>query len=168
MHKSCLQGETHHLIRTYEAQGIDFDRMLLWEGKPVTGEVIFESVPEHWYHAYQYFNVYVSANTSSEAHPLQVLQSVHPGTGFVAFKLDIDHSEVENAIADTLLKNHDLFPAIKAGQFEFFFEQHVQLDLMHKYWGGPDNAIDESKTLADSYELFLKMRKLGIRAHGWI
>ena len=31
-----------------------------------------------------------------------------------------------------------------------------------------DGGVDETKGIGDSYELFLRMRKAGIRAHSWI
>ena len=69
---ACMQGQTHFLIREYEQQGVEFAHMLMWEAEQVTGDVIFETVPERWYHAYQFFDQPVSTNVSSEAHPLQV------------------------------------------------------------------------------------------------
>ena len=66
-----MQGETHYLVRQYEKQGIEFNRMLMWEAKQVTGDVIFKTVPERWYHAYQYFNQPISTNVTSDAHPLK-------------------------------------------------------------------------------------------------
>ena len=68
----AVQGATHFLISEYEKQGVEFDRILMWEAKPITGETIFRTVPPRWYHAYQYFNVPVSTNVTSETHPLQV------------------------------------------------------------------------------------------------
>ena len=55
---------------------------------------------------------------------------------------------------------------MRAGHFEFFFEQHVDLSMMRKYW--KHTATKSGRKLGESYELFLKMRKLGIRAHGWV
>ena len=97
---------------------------------------------------------------------LQVLKRVHPGTGFVAFKMDIDQNEIENTVVDKLIEWHEQFPCVKAGQMEFFFEQHVDLPIMRIHWKA--TATESGKKLSDTYELFLKMRKLGIRAHGWI
>lgn len=70
-----LQGETHFLIREYERQGIEFSHMLMWEAKQVTGDTIFSTVPDRWYHAYQYFNVPVSTEVASQTHPLQARHS---------------------------------------------------------------------------------------------
>lgn len=67
----AVQGATHFLISEYEKQGVEFDRILMWEAKPITGETIFRTVPPRWYHAYQYFNVPVSTNVTSPDHPLQ-------------------------------------------------------------------------------------------------
>lgn len=161
-----VMQEPHYLIKQYEKAGVDFNRMLLWEAAQVTGETIFQTVPERWHHAYQFFDIPVTADVQSPAHPLQVLKKAHPGSGFVAFKLDIDHNEIENTVADKLIEWHTDFPAINAGQFEFYFEQHVDFSPMRRWWGS--TARQSGRTLGDSYELFLKMRRLGIRAHGWI
>ena len=97
---------------------------------------------------------------------VQILQHAHPGSGFVAFKLDIDQNEIENTVAQTLIHWHDQYPSVKAGQFEFFFEQHVDLPMMREYW--KTTATESGRKIGESYELFLKLRKLGIRAHGWV
>ena len=70
-----MQGATHFLIKEYEKQGVQFDRMLLWEALPITGPQIFRTVPDEWYSAYQYFNVPVTTDVTSPKHPLQVLPS---------------------------------------------------------------------------------------------
>jgi hypothetical protein len=161
-----LQASPHHLIKGYERAGVNFDRILGWEAAQVGGNTIFAQVPERWYHAYQFFDIPVTTDVNSEGHPLQVLKKVHPGSGFVAFKLDIDHNEIENTVANKIIEWHDQFPSIQAGQFEFFFEQHVDLKPMRYWW--KKTATESGRTLGDTYELYLKMRKLGIRAHGWI
>ena len=97
---------------------------------------------------------------------LQILKKAHPGSGFVAFKLDIDQNEIENTVATSLIAWHEQYPFIRSGQFEFFFEQHVDLPMMRKYW--KKTATESGRKIGESYDLFLQMRKLGIRAHGWV
>ena len=84
---------------------------------------------------------------------VQILQHAHPGSGFVAFKLDIDQNEIENTVAQTLIQWHEKYPSVRAGQFEFFFEQHVDLSMMRKYW--KHTATKSGRKLGESYELFL-------------
>ena len=36
-----------------------------------------------------------------------ILQQAHPGSGFVALKLDIDPNEFENTVAQTLIQWHE-------------------------------------------------------------
>lgn len=84
----------------------------------------------------------------------------------MSFKLDIDQNEIENTVAQTIIASHAQYPSIAAGQFEFFFEQHVDLPMMRPYW--KKTATESGCTVGDSYKLFLQMRKLGIRAHGWV
>ena len=46
---------------------------------------------------------------------------------------------------------------------EFYFEHHVAFLPMQTWWGNKVNG-----TLADSYDIFLRLRQLGVRAHAWI
>jgi len=45
---------------------------------------------------------------------------------------------------------------------ELFFEHHVH-GVMQKWWGHNVNG-----TFADSYDLFGRLRRLGVRAHSWV
>ena len=161
-----LQGRDHYILRSYESNGISFDRMLLWEAKQVGGDIIMESVPKRWYHAYQFFNVLVSTDVDAEDHPLNLLKTVHDTASFLAIKIDIDHAEIENKVLNTFIERGNEFSAVDAGQVELMFEQHVAFEPMLRYW--KDSGRQSGKTLADSYRIFLEMRRMGIRSHGWI
>ncbi len=53
--------------------------------------------------------------------------------------------------------NPELFGRID----EFFFEHHVTVKEMLKYWGQPGGS------LADAYEVLVSLRQKGVRAHWW-
>ena len=161
-----MQGQNHYILRTYESNGISFDRMLLWEAEQVGGEVIMKFVPKRWYHAYQFFNVLVSTDVDANDHPLNLLKTVHSTPSFLAIKIDIDHAEIENKVLDTFIERGKQFPAVGSGQMELIFEQHVAFEPMLLWWG--DSGRQSGKTIADSYNVFLEMRRMGIRSHGWI
>jgi hypothetical protein len=161
-----LQGIDHYIVKSYESRGIEFDRMLLWEAEQVGGETIFQYVPKRWYHAYQFFNIKVGMDANAEEHPLNVLKAVHSAPSFVAIKVDIDTPDVENLVISTLIQRRAEYPSIAAGQMELLFEQHVHFTPMVLNWR--NSALLSNKTLADSYNIFFKMRTIGIRAHGWV
>lgn len=75
---------------------------------------------------------------------------------YTIFKLDMDDSEMEMEWVEQL----------EAGfADEFYFEHHVAYPLMYLYWG-EDMRKDVRES--ESMELFLKLRKKGIRAHSWM
>ena len=79
------------------------------------------------------------------------------------FKLDIDSGPVEQGTVDYLLdvENNDSLEYID----EFLWEHHVDNYMMNGHWG---NGVDYTRKISDSYQLFLKLRNLGCRAHSWI
>jgi len=74
---------------------------------------------------------------------------------------DIDNYEVEHAIVNALLEDHDALALID----EFFFEEHVEFKEMMGHWAG---TVKQGTTLADSYAMFHKLRSYGVRAHSWV
>ena len=78
------------------------------------------------------------------------------------FKLDIDSKEVETAIVEYLLSDtNDDLDYID----EFLWEQHVDNYLLGKHW---KQTMDMTRSIADSYDYFLRLRQRGVRAHSWI
>ena len=77
------------------------------------------------------------------------------------FKLDIDSKEVESDIVYYML-HHDQEELQWID--EFVWEHHVDNYLMTA-WG---NTIDKMMDISESYEFFLRLRKLGIRSHSWV
>lgn len=74
---------------------------------------------------------------------------------------DIDNSAVEMSILTAFLQDHEAFGLVD----EFYFEHHVDFRLMRQYW---KKTIDPDVSLSDSYQLFLKLRQKGWRAHAWV
>jgi hypothetical protein len=88
---------------------------------------------------------------------------------YVTFKLDIDSPGVEAANIDFLLDTD----ANNAHLWidELFWEHHIYDNpFMRLYWFGTreerSNLTDQ--TMIGSYKYFLRLRKLGIRAHSWV
>lgn len=61
-------------FHTYAKQGIAFDRYLLWEAYPILPTEVFKNVPKAELEKYQYYNIPVTADTTDEAHPINILK----------------------------------------------------------------------------------------------
>lgn len=79
---------------------------------------------------------------------------------------DIDSWAIEGSLMKALFED----PAALALIDEFYFEDHVKFSEMLGWWDNQYNPkqYDPSKSLADSYQQFLRLRQLGIRAHSWV
>jgi hypothetical protein len=149
------------LIDAYKLRGITFDRMLLWEATPHEPSAVFASVPRSLHASYQYINIPVSAERGDPGNPLEIIKAITSPFDFVAVKLDIDTPLIENQLVQQILEDSDIYDRID----EFFFEHHVNFKPMARWWG---SALDTNHTLASSYhDIFLALRKRGVRAHGW-
>ncbi|WIA15628.1 hypothetical protein OEZ85_002255 [Tetradesmus obliquus] len=148
--------------RSYARRGIDMDRLLLWEAKPVSPpSAIFAELPKELLHRYQYFNIPAITDYSDASHAVRMLKSIAQPADFVAFKLDIDNVVAENAILSSLSGDATAAALVD----EFFMEYHVSFAPMMPWWAGGE---DPNKKLADAYKLFLQLRQQGWRAHSWV
>lgn len=148
-------------VDTYRSHGIEFDRFLLWEAALHSPANVFDKVPANILHKYQYYNIPANADPLSPASPLNMISTIAQRGDFVLFKLDIDNGDVENKIVAALLQSPKILSLID----EFVFEHHVNFPPMLPSWG---NTVDKNASLADSYNLFLRLRQMGIRAHSWV
>lgn len=150
-------------FHTYAKQGIAFDRYLLWEAYPILPTEVFKNVPKAELEKYQFYNIPVTADTQDEANPINILKRVAQPGDFVVFKLDIDNYKIEAALMAALLDDPDTLALID----EFYHEDHVNFSEMMDWWDW-NKQYDPHRSLADSYQQFLKLRQLGIRAHPWV
>ena len=152
---------------TYRRNGLELDRLLLWEARPTPAEEIFSGLPNHLWHKYQYFNWPASSNSSDPSSPVSIIKQISQPGDFVVPKLDIDTPEVEMVILRELLSDPELLELVD----EFFFEYHVLFVPMNKDWFGsekPSHPLPTTDTLADAYNLFYSLSKKGVRAHSWV
>ena len=77
----------------------------------------------------------------------------------IVVKLDIDTAEIEVPLAKDLLEDDSINKLID----HFYFEHHVQMDEMYKYWRRVSKG-----TLKDTFDLMSGLRKKGVAAHFWI
>ena len=142
--------------------GIDFDEIHAFEMSTSKTDFV-ASLPDFVRNRtfYQQCSVSSSVEEHSQDHPfvpLQIAQVVSPNS-YIFFKLDIDSPLVENGQIDYIM--NDLNSSIT----EIAYEHHVSGNhIMAKYWGTLDNNV----SLRDSYDVFLRLRQKGIRAHSWI
>jgi hypothetical protein len=78
----------------------------------------------------------------------------------VIVKIDFDSSKIENTLIAQLLRHE----AISSRIDEFFFEHHVNLDVLRYFWVTGNLPVYQS----DSLRLFTTLRKRGVRAHSWV
>uniref|UniRef100_A0A383WMU0 Uncharacterized protein n=1 Tax=Tetradesmus obliquus TaxID=3088 RepID=A0A383WMU0_TETOB len=149
-------------VRSYQARSIEMDRMLLWEAAAISPpSSIFSDLPKDMFHKYQYFNIPAITDYSDASHPVRILKEIAQPGDFVAFKLDIDNNQAENAILKSL--REDAAAAVLVD--EFFLEYHVNFQPMLRWWAGTE---DRNKGLADAFKLFHELRQSGWRAHSWV
>jgi len=86
-----------------------------------------------------------------------VLHKIARHQDFVMLKLDIDQPR-EIAVVLALLENANASAVVD----EFFFEHHTATPIMRPYWGSRVAC-----QVSDTYDIFLRLRISGVRAHGW-
>lgn len=132
-----------------------------FEAQQLNNQEAFKQVPEDIFPGYHWINVPVNAEVGHKLNPWTTLDKLRERKAHdvTIVKLDIDTPSIEGPLAEQLLQNFD-------GSLvsEFFFEHHVNLEPLLAAWG---LTSDNNVTLKDSYELFLNLRKKGIRSHSW-
>ena len=104
-------------------------------------------------------NIPVNAAPGHADSALSYILSIAKPEDFVVLKLDIDNSAVETRLLEQILENSQLQSLID----EFYFEHHVDVAPMHKYWG----AVQGPK-LQDTYRILGQLRARGMYAHAWV
>ena len=123
-------------------------------------------VPTRWKPFYHYYNIPISAPINSTDSPLFFIEHATEVDDFVAFKLDVDTPSVELPILQYILEH----PSIAEKIDEFFFELHFDCEvMMHLGWDRPQETTFMGKTFdrTFAFEVFTKLREMGIRAHVW-
>jgi hypothetical protein len=173
---SWSQGEggasLEYFANMWQRHGIVFDEIYAFEATTSPDE-FYKSIPtSFWSNRTTYQQGYVSSRLEDDAPATPFIPKFiqHHATvrDYVIFKLDIDSPGVEEAnieyLVDNVANNAHLWID------ELFWEHHVyENPIMRLNWysqGWTANQTDP--TMRGSYNLFLKMRKMGIRAHSWV
>ncbi len=148
-----------YFANVWSRHGFEWERIEAWEGTTASAK-FYSTVPSKWKSKTHYHQQWISTEPSKHPFVPFFIQATVKKRDYVVFKLDIDSKSVETAIVDFLLTwdNLELID-------EFVWEHHVMNYLMAKNWG---KSQDMSLSLADSYQLFLKLRRRGVRAHSWV
>ncbi|GMI52978.1 hypothetical protein ScalyP_jg1538 [Parmales sp. scaly parma] len=152
-----------YFAAVWQRQSIVWDRIEGWECATPEAQ-FYDTVPNEWKAKTVYHQKCISTTPAEDPFVPTVIRQQANKEDYVLFKLDIDSKEVETAIVDHLIgdigDNDDL-----SYIDEFVWEQHVDNYLMASSWG---KTQDMTKTIADSYDYFLRLRHKGVRAHSWV
>lgn len=147
-------------VDRYQRHRVSFDRIVSYEIEKHDPDAIYRNVPDDLLPRYVYYNQGVEATPHGKWNPWRILRGmgVTPHD-YVAIKLDIDVPDIEGPLMQQLVDDASLQGLVD----EMFFEHHVNVQAMWKYWGSQNFP----QTLKDSYRLFRYLRSQGIRMHSW-
>ncbi|GMH46935.1 hypothetical protein TrLO_g2545 [Triparma laevis f. longispina] len=150
-----------YFTTVWKRHNIDFKYIEAWEGTTPVPK-FYKSVPNHFKDVVEYHQELIDSTIGQGGTFVpEVIKKKCKPEDYVLFKLDIDSGPVEQGNIDFILSSPEHLELID----EIVWEHHVSNYIMNAHWQG---GIDESRSIKDSYEMFLKMRKAGIRAHSWI
>lgn len=146
-----------YFLQSYGNLGMTFDHVYAWEARDVTPDY-WIGMPVEVRGRVHLYNMPASAVEDDVDNPWSVVLSMTEPEDYVVVKLDVDTPSVEMPLVDQLLRD----PKLSARVDDFYFEHHVGVNEMRRYWGA-----DVRGSMVDSYNLFRKLRERGIRAHSW-
>ncbi len=151
-----------YFTRVFARHEIDFDHIEAYEGS-VSADDFYASVPDNYKNRTFYNQVFIASSPSMDGPFIPfVISNITQKEDYVFFKLDIDSGDVERGTVDYMLSDDtDSLQYIK----EFVWEHHVAGNyIMAPFWGGNMDNL----SIYDSYQYFLKLRRLGVRAHSYV
>jgi hypothetical protein len=162
-----------YFTNMWQRHGIVFDEIYAFEATTPASE-FYKTVPNlFWSDRTIYQQGYVSSrlegDTPSTPFIPKFIQDHTTIQDYVIFKLDIDSPGVEEANIEYLLDSNTNNAHLWID--ELFWENHIYDNpFMRRGWypNGLQDVNQTDPTLRGSYNAFLKMRMLGIRAHSWV
>ncbi|CUG04304.1 membrane-associated protein, putative [Bodo saltans] len=139
---------------------VPFTDMFLFEAKIRSPPLVWSSTPGHLHPNYYWYNYPLEVSAKSWRNPFNHLLHKLSPDDVVTVKVDFDSPGLESAIIRTILQVPELYQTID----ELFYEYHVKMAYMHRYWPTADSAV----TVRDSIDVFRALRQRGIRAHSWV
>ncbi|CAF0918827.1 unnamed protein product [Rotaria sordida] len=151
-HGNIAEIGTKWFYDYFKEKSIRFDRIIAYEYQQLDTRRVWNELPDDVYPIYTFINVGVETEIE-KFNPWKMLQTIAKPNDYVVIKLDIDKPPLENALMKQLLDENNQARYLID---ELFFEKHVTY-----------NRKSKEDKLKDSYELFTKLRRYGIRMHGW-
>jgi hypothetical protein len=143
-----------------DCQCVPFTDMMLFEAHVHAAPLVWSSPPDHLHPNYYWYNYPLQIQTDSWRNPLNHLLAKLSPNDVVTVKVDFDSPGLEIAIINTILQFPELYQTID----ELFYEYHVKMAYMHRFWPTADKTVN----VMDSIDVFRSLRRRGIRAHSWV
>ena len=163
---STFESSLWWFLCLYQQSNVSFDEIFGWEATLLEPESFWKVVPPAIRSKYHFYNTRMISDIDDGDSPLRMIRQLARVDDFVSFKLDIDAPETEILTSLEILRNPNISQLID----EFFFELHFRCDIMMRCgWGDSMPAVFKGLALSryHSMELFLNLRKIGIRSHFW-
>jgi hypothetical protein len=146
------------VIEWYLSHNYKLHHIISWEQRPLMGNLVLEGIPESLIPGWQYFNHGIRSD-DSVWNPLNFILKKTSTRDYVAFKLDVDHIELETTIVNQLIARKNVQDHID----DFYYEEHFNNTAMLKWeWGKYQTS------LADYYhKTVMPLRQTGFRIHYW-
>mmetsp|Transcript_32118 Transcript_32118/g.91078 ORF Transcript_32118/g.91078 Transcript_32118/m.91078 type:complete len:402 (-) Transcript_32118:449-1654(-) len=152
-------------VDSFRARNIEFDHIYGWEMETLDPKRYWSHVPADIKPKLHFYNVPCQSDPSHPDNPWNHLRATARKDDYVVVKLDIDNNAIEVALIMQLLDDPQLAALID----ELFWENHVGQHPMEYWgWGRLKSLPSGVSTMKDSYSIFTRLRKLGIRAHSWV
>ena len=155
-------------MELYKRNCITFDHVWAWEFTKFDPEQYWSNVPADVRGKLHFLNIPVP----KEPHPngaLALLRATARPHDFVAMKVDVDNSAVEESVVWAIANDPHLASLVD----ELFFEYHFYGEPNFSFgWGNksdPRHAFSwTNATVATALRLMHKLRHVGVRSHFWI
>jgi hypothetical protein len=149
---SVYEVSTEWFYNYFKAKSIRFDRIIAYDAQALDAKRAWGSLPDDVFPIYTFINVGVDEKIG-KYNPWTTLEAIAKPTDYVIVKLDIDNTPLESALMKQLLNETNQARYLID---EFFYEKHVIVK----------SESTEDK-LKGTYDLYTKLRRYGIRMHGW-
>ena len=146
---------TRWFYEYFRSKSLSFDRIIAFEARQYASKSYWSQIPDDMMGKLTFINSGVEK--IGKLNPWNILKTIAKPEDYVIIKLDIDTPRLEMSLCNQILNDTSISSLID----EMFFEMHVTINEMKRFWGSP------SGRLKDTYILFRKMRELGIRMHSW-
>ena len=163
---SLFNGQDHPTIATqtigarwfyeyFRTLSLQFDRIIAFEYSEYAPKTYWRQIPDDLMGKLTFINVGVEE--TGKFNPWHALRTIAQKQDYVIVKLDIDTRPLEMGLINQILNTTEISSLID----EMFFEMHINVDEMKRFWGSPGGS------LKDTYVLFNRLRQMGIRMHSW-